>query len=222
MERILEPELMDDEDQAEAYAHADFEEPHSRIIELFEAKFPHTEIEGPILDLGCGPGDVTFRFARCFPGAPIDAIDGSAAMIRLANSRKADENATGKNITFIESLIPGNAIPREKYSLIVSTSFLHHLHDPSVLWKTILKHAECGTKIFVCDLFRPKSSEVALRIVNQYSGSEPEVMKRDFYNSLLAAFEPDEVEQQLSAAGLSELTVKMVSDRHVIIFGERG
>ena len=41
MERIPEPELMEDEAQARAYAEANFAEPHSHFIELLQAVFPH-------------------------------------------------------------------------------------------------------------------------------------------------------------------------------------
>ena len=221
MERIPEPELMSDKAQAEAYAYADFEEPHSQIIELFKAEFPQVEIDSPILDLGCGPGDVTFRFARSFPDVQINAVDGSAAMIELAAKRLADENDVGSKIHFIEGLIPGETIPMANYGLIISTSFLHHLHDPSVLWDSIHRYAQCGTIIFVCDLFRPESREEAMQIVNKYAAKEPEIMKKDFNNSLLAAFEPDDIQQQLTSACLSELSVKVVSDRHVIVYGEK-
>jgi hypothetical protein len=55
-----------------------------------------------------------------------------------------------------------------------------------------------------------------------YSPDEPEILRRDFYNSLLAAFEPKETRQQLAEAGLTELVVKEISDRHMLIFGEKG
>ena len=58
-------------------------------------------------------------------------------------------------------------------------------------------------------------------MVKLYAGSEPEVLKKDFYHSLLAAFEPAEVEYQLSVNGLAELSVMVVSDRHMIICGEK-
>ena len=67
MLRIVEPELMDDPEQAEVYAAADFEKPHSNIVEICDVFFPGAEIKGQILDLGCGPGDITFRFASKFP-----------------------------------------------------------------------------------------------------------------------------------------------------------
>jgi hypothetical protein len=95
------------------------------------------------------------------------------------------------------------------------------LHDPAILWKTVDEHASPGTKLFVYDLFRPKDRHEAMRLVELYADGEPEVLKKDFYNSLLAAFEPAEVEHQLSMSGLSELSVTVVSDRHMTICGEK-
>ena len=221
MKRVIEPELMEDPEQAQAYANADFEEPHRRVLELFEIEFPGAEITGNILDLGCGSGDITFRFTKRFPDSTIIGVDGSAAMIKLANERKSVEKGISDNVLFIEGFIPGALVPRVKYDLILSNSLLHHLHRPNVLWETILKYASSGTKIFVVDLFRPESEKEARRIVNQYSGNEPDILKRDFYNSLLAAFKPAEVQHQLADIGLSELSIKVVSDRHLIVHGEK-
>ena len=44
------------------------------------------------------------------------------------------------------------------------------------------------------------------------------MLKEDFYNSLLAAFTPAEVEDQLAAAGLS-LEIETISDRHLLVSG---
>jgi hypothetical protein len=60
-----------------------------------------------------------------------------------------------------------------------------------------------------------------MRLVELYAGGEPEVLKKDFYNSLLAAFEPKEIEHQLSMSRLAELSVTVISDRHMIICGEK-
>jgi SAM-dependent methyltransferase len=216
-ERVLEPELMDDEEQARAYAGADFEEPHARIIELFDEEFP--EISGNILDLGCGPGDVTLRFAKRFPETRIIGVDGSAAMIELAERAKERKGGAAEGVTFIRGVIPGPDVPRKPYSLIISTSFLHHLRDPGLLWETVKEYASAGTMVFVADLFRPGSRAEARRLVELYASGEPEILKKDFYNSLLAAFSPGEVEVQLSKAGLTGFTVRPVSDRHMIISG---
>jgi len=219
MQRIVEPELMNDKVQAEAYANADFEQAEKLFIETFKLHFSCSEIEGNLLDLGCGPGNISFRFANQFPYINVIGIDGSVEMIKLANQRKNARINSNDNITFITDIIPGTAIPQAHYSSIVSNSLLHHLHHPEVLWATIKQHALPNTKILIVDLVRPNCREEALAIVNQYAANEPEVLQRDFYNSLLAAFTTTEIEQQLLAAGLTELKLKTISDRHIAIFG---
>jgi hypothetical protein len=49
--------------------------------------------------------------------------------------------------------------------------------------------------------------------------AEAELMRRDFANSLRAAYRPDEIRNQLVAAGLGSLTLDVVSDRHLIVWG---
>ena len=213
---------MEDPAEARAYAGADFSEPHSHIIKAFERKFPDVEIKGNILDLGCGPGDITLRFARRFPEARIIGVDGSAAMIELAEERRAREPDVAERITFVRGRIPGAPIPPLDYGAIVTNSLLHHLLRPKILWETIAGYARPGAIIFVVDLMRPASIEEAQGMVEKYSGAEPEILKRDFYNSLLAAFSPSEVEEQIREAGLSELKVKKISDRHFAAYGVKG
>ncbi|MFW5443515.1 MAG: class I SAM-dependent methyltransferase [Methylococcaceae bacterium] len=221
MQRIIEAELMDDKLQAEAYAAANFEQAHNLVIAAFDRVFPHVKLQEPILDLGCGPGNISFRFADHFPNCKLIAIDGSAEMIRLANKHKDQKPGLYNQINFIEGILPAAEIPKGPYSAIVSNSLLHHLHQPEVLWNTINQYASSGTKIFIMDLFRPLKKEQAQKIVNKYSADEPEILKQDFYNSLLAAFSIKEIEQQLIDARLSELQIDIISDRHILIFGEK-
>jgi len=218
MERILEAELMDDRAQAKAYAEADFDTQHSKVIKLIDQVFGAVEFSGNILDLGCGPGDVTFRMAHRFSKAKITGIDGSQAMISLAKERQERERQVNSRVNFIQAMVPGIDIPNTDYDLIVSTSFLHHLHQPDVLWQTIIKHSRPGTKVFVADLCRAESKSAARQTVNESAKNEPEVLQEDFYNSLLAAFTPEEVENQLIKAGLNTLSVYI--DDYIIIHGE--
>jgi SAM-dependent methyltransferase len=221
MRRVTEPELMDDPLQARAYAAADFAEAHSRIVEGFSAVFPGVEIAGKVLDLGCGPGDISFRIAARFPGCTVTGVDGSAAMIELARQRQARETGVGERVRFIEGRIPGAPLPAGPYAAIISNSLLHHLHRPAVLWETIAACASAGARIYVVDLFRPETPAAARQLVDAYATGEPEILRRDFFHSLCAAFEPREVEVQLEAAGLSELAVTLISDRHLVVQGVR-
>ena len=219
MQRIPEPELMDDVTQAEAYAAADFSEAHERILQVFDTCFPGVELCREVLDLGCGPGDISFRFVSRFPECAVTGVDGSPAMIKLANERKSREVAVAKRLTFIEGSIPDAPMPNVSYEAIISNSLLHHLHRPETLWETIKRYASSGTRIFVADLFRPMSLGEARRIVADYAAGEPAILQRDFHNSLLAAFAPEEVETQIANANLNELSVEVISDRHLLVHG---
>lgn len=217
MERVAEPELMDEAAQARAYAEADFSAPHDRFIALFREQFPGLEPQGCVLDLGCGPGDITRRFARAFPACELHGVDGASAMLRLAAElQNGSEPET--RIRYIHGYLPGATLPQARYATLISNSLLHHLADPGGLWQSILGHGAPGAAIFVMDLMRPDSRATAEAMVAQYAADEPEVLRHDFFHSLLAAYTVDEVRAQLRAAGL-DLAVSAVSDRHLIVSG---
>lgn len=218
IERIPEPELMDDFEQARAYAMADFEEPHNQFIEYFREAFPDEPVEGVVLDLGCGTGDITKRFAYAFPVCRIHALDGAEQMLMFAR-QTVDFEMLHERVRLFKRTLPTEKLPKEKYGVVISNSLLHHLADPQVLWQSIRQFAKPGAAIFVMDLKRVESKEQAAQMVREYSANEPEVLQRDFYNSLLAAFTPDEVREQLRQAELEQLEVKVVSDRHMVISG---
>jgi hypothetical protein len=69
------------------------------------------------------------------------------------------------------------------------------------------------------DLARPATPEAVDRLVAEYAADAPAVLQRDFRNSLFAAFTPEEVKDQLRFAGLPDLQVGYVSDRHLAVSG---
>lgn len=207
-----------DPHQVRAYANADFEGPHSAMIEILKSSFPDKTVTGNLLDLGCGAGDITFRIAREFKEINIDAVDGSEAMIRYAGELLEQNHDISDRIRFHRSMIHDFVSDRQ-YSFIVSNSLLHHLHDPMVLWEVIKNNAVNGTSVFIMDLRRPDGFEEAMKLVKKYAGNEPDVLKKDFFNSLIASFEPHEIRKQLITAGMSDFSVAEIGDRHQVIYG---
>lgn len=218
MQRIPEPELMDEAEQALAYAQADFEEPNQRFVGYFESTFPEFRT-GSVLDLGCGPGDIVLRLATRRPDLVVHGLDGSAAMLQFASERLREMPALGGRVQFVEGVLPGATLPLPAYDAVISNSLLHHLHDPGVFWSAVREAGAPGAAVLVMDLFRPQSEAAARSLVDQYAASEPEVLRRDFLASLCAAFEPGEIRQQLREAGLGALDVRTVSDRHLLVTG---
>jgi hypothetical protein len=71
----------------------------------------------------------------------------------------------------------------------------------------------------VMDLLRPESPEAAKALVEKYAADEPAILRRDFYNSLLASYTEDEVAAQLAEMNLSRLLIDVPDDRHWIVGG---
>lgn len=219
MRRVPEEELMIGVEQARAYAAADFEEPHSTVIRLFRETFGTCLPGRTVIDLGCGPGDITFRFARAYPECVIHGIDGSEAMLAEARRALARIPEFDGRVVFVHGTLPDVELPLPLYDVVISNSLLHHLHDPMVLWETIKCCASPGAAVFIVDLKRPESEEEARRLTERYCKTEPDILRRDFFNSLCAAFEAAEIRDQLRKAGLDGFIVREISDRHVMIAG---
>jgi 2-polyprenyl-3-methyl-5-hydroxy-6-metoxy-1,4-benzoquinol methylase len=216
MERIPEPELMTEAEQARAYAEADFAESNSLFVAHFRHRFPGTT-QAHILDLGCGPGDISIRLAKDHATARVTGVDGADAM--LGHARTASQRAgIADRVEFICERIQSYECD-ELFDVIVSNSLLHHLHDPVDLWESIKRLAAPSAMVMVMDLMRPDSEATARDLVSTYASAEAEILRRDFFRSLCAAFSIDEVEAQLKAAGLSSLSVEVVSDRHLLVYG---
>ena len=221
MQRQPEPELMGAAEQAAAYAQADFSAPHQFLVDQISRLLPQLPATARVLDLGCGPADVTVRFARAFPGWHIDGVDGAPAMLELGREQVAAAGF-GARVRLYRAVLPGDPLPGSGYQVVLSNSLLHHLHRPQVLWQAVRAAVAPGAAVYVTDLRRPAHEDVLRQLVNAYSAPEPAVLRRDFEASLRAAFTVREVRAQLVLAGLPELAVTELTDRHLAVFGRLG
>jgi SAM-dependent methyltransferase len=220
MKRRPEPELMDTEEQAQAYASADFSEPNTLFMRLLDEQRPGSLDGARALDLGCGPADIVIRFLKRYPTAACDALEGSEAMLAIARTEIDALPGVAKRARLLCDTLPSSTLEQGVYDVILSNSLLHHLHEPQVLWDTVRAAGKPGALVLIMDLMRPASAGWAAALVESYAANESEVLKRDFLNSLFAAFEPNEISEQLRAAGLEDqLEVHVVSDRHVAVWG---
>ncbi len=215
MKRVLEPEVMDVPDQAIAYANADFSDSNAAyvrdLIAMFGDDLQHA------VDLGCGPGDVVIRVARSQPLARLTAVDASPAMLSIASEAVGRAGLT-ERIHLVQGRIPGLPIPPRSFTAILSKDMLHHMHDPQALWQEVQRLGRSGAAVYIMDLMRPASPDLAVEIVERVAPGGDPLLKTDFYNSLCAAFTISEVHDQLKSAGLA-LDVEQVSERHMRISG---
>ncbi len=277
MERIVEPELMDDPLQARAYAEADFDRSDQafteRFLELLGQPFPRpgppassggaggSPGNGPdwvggvgpdwgaqegIVDLGCGPGNISFRLAAALPRARVLGLDGAASMVALATEHQQRHPGAWPQLSFqqvklpLTGVAPAGATVTEvdpvaalggPFAAVVSNSLLHHLHDPQVLWQAVGQLAAPGATIYIKDLRRPASAAAADALTERHAAGAAAVLRRDFRASLAAAFTAAEVEAQLARAAQlwgtagthgttwPAFTVAEVADRYLEIHG---
>jgi len=186
MERTPEPELMDEQEQAAAYAIEDWSESHGKIPGYFRARFPHFA-GGRVLDLGCGPADVTVRFAKAFPQVTALGVDGSEAMLAFGRKRVRDEGLESR-ISLENHYLPDPALEKGEFDAVVSNSLLHHIANPIAFWRTAARCARPGAPVLIVDLLRPPDHATAERLVREHAGGAPPVLERDFIASLHAAY----------------------------------
>lgn len=216
MDRMLEPELMDDPKQADAYARADFAEENQGFVERFNDYFPEFS-QGMVLDLGCGPADIPIRFAKLYPACHIIGVDASSPMIRLGEQAVKQADLSDRITLRCERYeeVAGSRIA----DAAISNSLLHHLPNPLQFWQKLRQLMKPGAPVLVMDLLRPDSPEAAQAIVDRYAANEPDILRRDFYNSLLAAFTEDEIGAQLARMNLTRLLIDIPDDRHWVVGG---
>ncbi|HSB42923.1 MAG TPA: class I SAM-dependent methyltransferase [Methylomirabilota bacterium] len=217
MERVLEPELMTDPVQAEAYASADFGSVNQAFVDRFRALFPDL-VRGRLVDLGCGPADIPIRLCQALPGVTVIGVDGSEAM--LAPGRRAIAAAGLRSrIELVHARLPGLPRPPGGFDGVISNSLLHHVPEAGVFWAEVARLGRTGAAVLVVDLSRPDTRDRARAIVEAYAAADPDVLRRDFFHSLCAAFTTAEVAAQLATAGLTGLRVETISDRHWAAWG---
>ena len=219
MQRHPEPELMTDRGQVEAYAAADFSRGDQRTVALAMAlleRWPIPQDSLTVVDLGCGPGNITLRLAEQLPHALVIGCDGSETMLEEARRCASSQ---GLAVEFRCLKLQNTISDDLTADLIVSNSLLHHLHDPSVLWSATRAFAAPGCRVLHRDLRRPVDVFAIDHLQRLHLPDAPDVLIRDFRASLAAAFEVDEVSAQLRSAGLSGLSVQEEDDRYLVVSG---
>ena len=225
MKRTPEPELMQSPSQVRAYADADFSRSDSMVVKGLEKYLNQARKtlnkNDLILDVACGPGNISRRIAEKWPSVKVIGIDGSKEMLNQAEKQLGESFLDNLTYDLIEinSISTGSKYFPLKADVLVSNSALHHFHDPYRFWDALKKVGKNKCIHFHRDLIRPISIEKVFEIKEKYLADSPEVLKNDFHASLKASFTVNEVNQQLINAGLSQLEVFQVDELYFEIIG---
>jgi len=229
MERVPEPELMEEKEQVISYDEADFSEGEVNLINQINQYLLKKNIflgeKDLIVDLGCGPGNISEKLAIKWPNTAVVGIDGSKEMIlRAENNKEISLNKKKlKNLRYVCSDIKDikliNFLLNKEISLLVSNSLIHHITHLEDFFKTIISLSSNSTVNFHKDLKRPLDEKSALELKAQCSTKYNEILTNDYYASLRASYTFKELKNFTLENDLSSLDVFEEGDNYLIIYG---
>ena len=228
MERVPEPELMEEKEQVISYDEADFSEGEVNLINQINYYLLRKNIflgeKDLIVDLGCGPGNISEKLAIKWPNTEVVGIDGSKEMILRAEYNKSisTDQKKLKNLRYICSdikEIKSNNFLIKKISLLVSNSLIHHITNLEDFFNTIRSLSSNITVNFHKDLKRPLDEKSALELKAQCSKKYNEVLTNDYYASLRASYTFKELKNFILENDLSSLDVFEEGENYLIVYG---
>jgi SAM-dependent methyltransferase len=212
LERVPEPEVMEESSEVEAYASAAAQAYLERIDRTFVTHvarlFPSGDprlLRGVALDVGCGPGQIPIMMAQRWPGLRITGLDAAPAMIGQARKEAA---RAGVAISFQEFRLGPHGEARlpfddAAFDLVTSNSVLHHVSDSVALLDEIARVAKPQGAVLIRDLRRPSAPAYRLHVRwfgRKYSGE----MHRLYEASVRAAYTAGELHDLLTESRLND------------------
>lgn len=208
--RTLEPEVMDDRQEAVEYNDMD----HSAVNACFVTDLlVQGNIGRDVLDLGTGTALIPIELCKRAPDVRVMASDASVEMLELARynielnhllERIQVHRADAKKLVFQDAY----------FDTVMSNSLVHHLPDATMFVAESVRVLRPGGLLFLRDLCRPESEQEVERLVATYTAGETPYSQQLFRQSLHASLTVDEVQSLVRAYGVPAESVRMTSDRH--------
>ena len=229
LERILEPEVMDSEKEAQEYNDMDHSAVNQKYVQELlefaqtalgyageEQGDPDDEDEfslGDVLDLGTGTALIPVELCKQHSECRVMAIDMAASMLDLAYYNIEAHSMT-ERINLAQVDAKKMSYEDAMFDTAISNSIIHHLADPLSSLREMARVTCEGGVIFVRDLMRPDDVETLDEIVQTYAGEESEYSKKLFRDSLHAALSLSEIREMVAQLGYDPESVQATSDRH--------
>lgn len=207
--RVLEPEVMDTEEEAVSYDHMD----HSEVNRSFIDRFVALGARGRVLDVGTGPAHIPLELVRRGPGRSVVAIDAAHHMLAIGREHVA-RDGFARRVRLVLTDAKRLPFPDRSFDAVMSNSIVHHLPDPLPAFREIARVLRPGGALLLRDLHRPDDVRELDRLVALHAAGADARQRALFRDSLHAAFTTAELIELLARAGLRDLAVSKSSDRH--------
>src|SRR5262245_10137416 len=223
LSRILEPEVMDTEAEAVDYDRMN----HVAVNRLFADdllalapnRLPGTAV-CRVLDVGTGTAQIPIEISRRRNDLRIMAIDLAGHMLQAAQRNVISAGLMGQ-IKLEQVDAKGLPYADSQFDAVISNSIIHHIPEPRVALRPLVRVLRLRGVLFVRDLLRPPDRPTLERLVATYAGEANAHQQQMFGDSLHAALSLEEVRALLADVGLPPEWVRPTSDRHWTISGTR-
>ena len=209
--RELEPEVMDEPSESQAYDDMD----HERVNQQFVSELlAGGDVGQRVLDLGTGTARIPIELCAHFQDCRVLASDAAVSMLEIARINVAIaglEDRIELHLGDAKSLDFDDAL----FDTVISNSLLHHLPDPRPAILEMIRVVRPGGRIFVRDLMRPPSRERVEELVSTHAEREPENNRQLLRQSLVAALTREELTEMVNHPGLDKNEIEVTSDRHL-------
>ena len=213
MPRVLEPEVMESTEEANAYDELDRLWGDVLFQGFAESALRMGVTEGRVLDVGCGPGRISVRLAKLNPRFKIDGIDLSKNMLRLAVQTAAREGVA-RNTNFTLGDAKQIPFPDKTFDLVMCHNFLHQLPEPLTAVKEIKRVVKENGAILIRDVRRLSSVALSL-LLPIYCWGYGSVLRRLTYDSYYAGLTYRDFVNLSKDAGLSGANIRRYGITHV-------
>jgi ubiquinone/menaquinone biosynthesis C-methylase UbiE len=209
LDRVLEPEVMDDWQEATAYDAMDFSAVNRDFALTAISLHPQAV---RVLDIGTGTAQIPIMLCQEKSCYQVLAIDMAQSMLVLG--RKNIE-AAGLLQQIRLELADGKRLPYPnwEFDLVISNSLVHHLPDPLSFFQEVSRLVKPNGAVLIRDLLRPNSTAEIDQIVAA-AGDYGARQNQLFRDSLAAAFTLDEIQSLVTKAEMTGYQLTQTSDRH--------
>jgi ubiquinone/menaquinone biosynthesis C-methylase UbiE len=209
LDRVLEPELMDNWQEATAYNAMDFSAVNRDFALTAIGLHPQAV---RVLDIGTGTAQIPIILCQEKSCYQVLGVDMAQSMLILGrrNIEAAGllqqirlELADGKNLPY----------PNWEFDTVISNSLVHHLPDPQSFFQQVARLVKPNGAVLIRDLLRPDSLAEIDRLVTEAGDYGPR-QNQLFRDSLAAAFTLAEIQDLVAAAGMTDYQLSQTSERH--------
>jgi ubiquinone/menaquinone biosynthesis C-methylase UbiE len=221
LERILEPEVMDSDEEAADYDAMDHGDVNRQFVnDLLSAMGAEPGNPGAeqvesidILDVGTGTALIPIELCKGLANCRVMAVDAAVSMLEVARYH-VEVNGLTNRIELAHVDAKRMPFKDATFGGVISNSIIHHIPEPIHVLREAIRVAKPGGLLFFRDLLRPETEECLQQFVVTYTAGANEHQQRMFAESLHAALSLDEIRSLIASLDFPADSVHQTSDRH--------